>query len=79
MNEKVICGVRAARCICHKDPGHELLDDPVHECDQTRCTGAWKETPSDPFQIVRLPLPVGTPKPWPDGLEPVAPPDGPTP
>jgi len=63
MNE--ICDVRESRCRCHKKAGHFEAGDPVHECDQSRCTGAWINDGVE-FRIIRLPFPVGVPAPWPD-------------
>lgn len=64
-----ICGVVEAACICHKQPGHVEAGDDVHECDQRRCTGAWKGSGED-FMIVRLPFAVGEPTPWAEGMLP---------
>ena len=58
-----ICGDIRARCMCHKTPGHTEDGDPVHECDQARCEGAWIAEPE--FQVVRLPRAVGEPRAWP--------------
>lgn len=65
---RVLCDERAFRCRCFKDAGHVEADDPVHECDPRRCTGAWTGTTEseETFGIVRLPFPVGTPEPWGD-------------
>jgi len=63
---RVICDERFSNCRCHKDAGHLEAGDEIHECDPARCTGAWRNTPSDPRQVVRLPFPVGTPRPWPE-------------
>lgn len=61
------CPSTAARCRCHKDDGHVEAGDEVHECHPDRCTGAWTGSDADgTFEVVRLPFPVGAPRPWPD-------------
>lgn len=56
MTARVICDARAAQCRCYKAAGHVEAGDEVHECDPSRCSGAWTQ---DPFGIVRLPFPQG--------------------
>ena len=62
---RVTCDARAAECRCFKDAGHVEAGDPVHACDQRRCTGEWTGTwPSPDFRLVCIPVPLGMPEPW---------------
>jgi uncharacterized protein (DUF39 family) len=62
---RILCDTRAAQCRCFKDAGHVEAGDDLHECDPTRCTGAWTgEYGAGTFMVMRLPLPVTEPRPW---------------
>ena len=48
--EPIICGARAAKCMCMKPEGH---DDDVHECGP-ECGGAWAVRDGE-FVVIELP------------------------
>lgn len=51
----VVCGERAASCVCAEPPGHYPAS--AHACGREGCGGVWRGTfESDDFEVVTLPM-----------------------